>query len=256
MLKFSHLLPVAFAMALTSGTAQAGQPFETESARLPEKGHGNVQIVAEYLTSSEEKANAFPVVLEYGVTDRLRLKIEPTLFASVRPKGAAHGNGFGVTEVILTYLVAEENGGRPALALAGELVIPTNKNPLLGSGSTDFRIFGILSKQVGNVDIHSNVGFTKAGRFQGTKNPNAIDYSLAAEVKLHPKWSLTTEVTGETLTGGGPVTPTTVGETSGTTITGMIGFIHRPSKHFEWALATTYDTNSAFLIKTGFTFRF
>ena len=74
MLKFSHLLPLAFAMALTPGTAQAGQPFETESARLPEKGHGNVQIVAEYLTSSEEKANAFPVVLEHGVTDRLRLR--------------------------------------------------------------------------------------------------------------------------------------------------------------------------------------
>jgi Putative MetA-pathway of phenol degradation len=242
---------------LFSVPALARQPLETESARLPEKGHGNVQFEFEYATSDEGRDIAAPIVIEYGITDRLKFVIEPDVYASIKPKGAKGKKGFGDTEVKLVYLISREHGNSPAFAIGAEVKIPTAKKPDLGTGKLDYRLYGIASKRAGRFDLHANLGYTVVTSPVGERLPNVIDYSVAAEYEVSPKFTLVSEVIGNSPLGGksgGPLPPGV--EAEGTVITGLLGGIYHIGPRAEFALAATYDSGSVLLIRTGLTFRF
>ena len=252
-----HFRFIALAAALASGAASpafARQPFETETARLPDQGHGDVQVEFEYATSDEGHDIAAPVVIEYGVTDRLKLVVEPDLYASTRSKGAKAVHGFGDTEVRLVYLVAQESASRPAFALGGEVKIPTGKKPELSSGKLDYRLFGIASKRLGRWDLHANLGYTLVGAPANENPPNEVDYSFAAEYQANARITLVAEVLGATPIGGGPVLPGA--EADGTLITGLIGARYKLNNKADFSVGATYDSGSAVLFRTALTVRF
>jgi hypothetical protein len=238
---------VAFS-GLTSSPAFAKQPLETETARLPEQGHGSVQLEFEYATSNEGKDIAVPVLLEYGITDRLKFVIEPDIYASTKPKGLKGAHGFGETEVKLIYQLAEESASSPAFAIAGEVKLPTGKKPDLSTGKPDYRIYGIASKRSG--------GYTLVTSPKGEGLPNRLDYSVAAEYEVNPNFTLVSEVLGNSPLGGRKPTATVAGEAEGTIVTGLIGGIYKVGPKMDFALAATYDSGSVLLIRTAFTFKF
>jgi hypothetical protein len=240
----------------TSTPAFAKQPLETETARLPEQGHGSVQLEFEYATSSEGKDIAVPILLEDGITDRLKFVIEPDIYASIKPKGLKGAHGFGETEVKLIYQLTEESASSPAFAIAGEVKLPTGKKPDLSTGKPDYRIYGIASKRSGNFDFHANIGYTLVTSPKGEGLPNRLDYSVAAEHEVNPKFTLVSEVLGNSPLGGRKPTATIAGEAEGTIVTGLIGGIYKVSPKMDFALAATYDSGSVLLIRTAFTFKF
>jgi hypothetical protein len=256
-LKF-RLLSLAAILAATTAPALAKQPIETETARLPKKGHGNVQLEFEYGTSDEGRDIAMPLVLEYGITDRLKFVVEPDLYASAKPKGGKASSGFGDTEAKLVYLVSEETDSTPAFALAAEIKIPTGKRPDLSTGKPDYRVVAIGSKRAGRFDLHANLGYTIVKSPAGESLPNLLDYGFAAEYEVSKTFSLVGEVLGTSPLGGKrSILPVAAGaETEGTTITGMVGGIVRVSSKMDFALATTYDSGGMLLFRTALTFKF
>ena len=123
------LLGLTFFAAPEWDVANAGPPLETETARLPQAGHGSAQLLYEWQTSPQGREDAVPLVLEYGISDRLEIAIEPVAYTSIRPKIGPSARGFGDTEVTLTYLLANESAHRPALALAGEVKFAIGQRP-------------------------------------------------------------------------------------------------------------------------------
>lgn len=87
--------------ALLAPAAYAGQPLETESARLAKAGHGEVEVTYEYQTSSEGKEIAAPMAFEYGISDRLEVMVEPVFYTAIRPKAGKNATGIGDTETTL-----------------------------------------------------------------------------------------------------------------------------------------------------------
>ena len=235
--------------------AYAGQPLETETARLPARGHGNLQLVFEYQSSSAGKESAFPLAFEFGITDRLELAVEPVIYTSIRPRVGARARGFGDTEVTLTYLLSRENTGMPALAIAAEVKIPTTRNPQIGTGGLDLRVVGIASKRFGRFDVHANLGYTFVGNYRGLRFGNVVDYALAAEYDVSGRLTLMTELLGtvasgnESLAGPGQ-------EAAGHSITGLVGAEYRPNRWLGLALGVTYDNNRAWLVRPAATIRF
>jgi hypothetical protein len=256
-LMFAAIAAVASLQALPT---IAKQPLETETARLPAKGHGDIQFEFEYATSSESNDIAMPIVFEYGISDRLKFVVEPDVYASIKPKGGgSSASGFGDTEAKLVYLVSEETDSTPAFAIAGEIKIPTGKKPDLGSGKVDYRAFGVVSKRVGAFDLHANLGYTLVGSPAGEKLANVVDYSAAAEYEVNKSFTLVSEILGASELGGGGGAEVPGGaetEAAGTTITGLIGGIFHISPKTQFAIAATYDSGSAFLIRAGLTYSF
>jgi hypothetical protein len=248
---------VSFALASIglAAPAYAGQPLETETARLPAQGHGNLQLVAEAQTSPTGKETAVPLAVEFGITDRLEIAVEPVVFTSIRPKTGPSARGFGDTEVTLTYLLSRESSSLPAFAIAGEVKFPTTKNPLIGTGGTDFRVVGIASKSFGPLDVHANLGYTFTGRHAGTKFGNVFDYAVAVEYSIAPRFSLMAEVLGTVSTGkeslAGPGQ-----EAAATSVTGLVGAEYRPSNWLGLAIGITYDSDKATLLRSAVTIRF
>jgi hypothetical protein len=245
----------AGALLWTAAPAFAGQPLETETARLPLQGHGDAQFVFEYQTSSEGKESAFPLAFEYGITDRLELAVEPVVYTSIRQRGGPRAGGFGDTEATLTYLIVSETTSMPALAIAGEVKVPTTKDPIIGTGGTDFRVIGIASKRFGRVDVHANLGYTFVGGYRGSHLGNVFDYALAAEYILTNRVTLMSEVLG-TLSSGKEDLPGSAQEAASNSVTGLLGAEYRLTPGLGIELGVTYDNNHAWLFRPAVTIRF
>ena len=250
-----RLTAALFGIALSSLAlpALAGQPLETETARLPAKGQGSAEFGLEYLTGKDGRELIAPILIRYGITDRLQLTLEPVPYRAINPKVGRSLHGIGDTEVILTYMLAHETAQRPALALAGEVKFPTAKSPSQGTGVADYRMFGIASKRVGRFDLHANAGFTIVGEPKGAKLSNIVDYAVAAEYALTPRSTLMAEVFGESPVGK---SSTLSVQEETTVVTGMVGGRFRLSDRAQLWLAVTYDSEGEAVLKPGLAFKF
>jgi hypothetical protein len=249
-------------LAVTPWTTRAQQPLETETARPPQKGAFEVQTSFEYQTSKEGTERALPFAFEYGITDRLSLMAEPVSHTAIRPKVGTRATGIGDLEITLSYLFAREKGRRPALAVAGEVKIPTARNLLIGSRKTDFTTYLIASKRFGKVDTHANVGYTFVGKPAGAQLKNFFNFALAEEYFVRPKFTLVGEILANT--GSSPeagtvstiTSPIITPEVSSGELVGMLGFRYRIREKLFFTFGASYDNNHAVLLRPGITFYF
>src|SRR5439155_23097953 len=89
---------VAFVVAITCVAAFGSQPLETETARLLPRGVVKLECTGEYQTSSEGTERAVPFVVEYGITARTELMIEPVFGTRIAPKHTPVVSGPGDLE--------------------------------------------------------------------------------------------------------------------------------------------------------------
>jgi hypothetical protein len=158
---------VVLSVFIFPANAIAAQPLETETARLLHAKQIAIEGAFEYQTSADGKELASPIAIEYGLTDRINILVEPVFFTSIRPKIGAKVTGIGDLETTIEYLTFGEKGARPAIALATEVKAPTAKNTLIGTGKTDFTGYIILSKRFGRFDTHGNFGYCIMGKPAG-----------------------------------------------------------------------------------------
>lgn len=71
----------------------------------------------EWQTSAEGQERAVPFVVEWGLTDRLELLVEPVAGTAILPKTGRQARGAGDLEVTGSYLARPETTGFPALAV-------------------------------------------------------------------------------------------------------------------------------------------
>jgi len=251
----------------------ASLPLETETARLMAKGAFEFNTAFEYQTSKDGKEYALPMMLEYGVTDKLTLLVEPVFYTSIRPSSGDSATGIGDVEGTLQYLFLTETHSRPAMAVAVEIKFPTAKNTLIGTGKYDYTLYLIASKRFGDFDLHANLGYTFIGKPDGVSVKNTFDYAVAAEWFANKKWDIVAEVYGNTSaiknTGEanqeqpgmmrrapfGPENPITP-EIAGSETVGTIGFRYHATDAVALSLGLSYDSNQAKLISLGITVKF
>lgn len=253
------------ALSFISLSAHAGQPLETETARLLPAGWLKVESTFEFQTSPDGKEYDLPFALEYGIADRLEVLIEPVFFTAIRPSSGKGATGLGDLEITLSYLLLAERDILPALAPAFEVKVPTATERLIGTKQTDYRFLLIASKRFGALDAHVNVGYTLVGSPEGTQLDDVFDYALAAEYALSPRVEVVAEVLGNTAAapesssgeGAGPASQNAVvPEAPGTEVTGLVGARYYLEPNFFLSLGVSYDNNNAFLVRPGVTFEF
>jgi hypothetical protein len=256
--------PVKFIlMGLLSGmlstTICGAQMLETETARLRPAGSVTAGGNFEWQTSAEGQERAVPFVVEWGLTDRLELLVEPVAGTAILPKVGRPARGAGDLEVTGSYLARRETPGFPALAVAGEVKFPTAKDVLIGTGKTDYAGYLIASKAFGRFDVHANLGYTVIGQPSGVELGNIVGGALAGEYFLGDRMELFGEVLGNTSSGGGgegggpegqgAVSP----EATGGELVGTLGAGVHPVPSLLLSMSLSYDNNSALLIRPGLT---
>ena len=260
---------LCLSLCLPSLIAHAGQPLETETARLLKQGETQVEAAFEFQTSSQGKEYATPLAIEYGLTDWLQLLVEPVFYTKISPNGGADATGLGDLEISLFAKFLDETHVLPALAFAAEVKIPTASNNQIGTGATDFTPFLVASKKFGDFDVSANVGYSFNGSPSGTHIKNTFNAAFAIEYQLNEHWDLVGEVlyvssslSGNTKGETADTATTSSGESTlapeigGKEVLGMLGVRYNVNKAWSVSLGVTYDNNHALLIRPGITLKF
>jgi hypothetical protein len=260
----NRILTLSLGLAIISAPAAAfaGQPLETESTRLLRPGSFEVEVGFEHQRSGDGTESAVPLAVEYGVSSRLELLVEPVVYNRIHDKGARSQTGIGDVEATATSLLLREKRGLPSVALAGEVKIPTAKNTRIGSGETDYSLYLIGGKRLGRWDTQVNVGYTLVGAPPGTSVQNVETFAVSEEFHWKERWELVGEVFGNTaaLEGGEPGTTGSTEsaltpEIGGAETVGALGVRYLDGGGLIYTLGVSYDNNAAFLIHPGITLR-
>ncbi len=237
---------------------RAGQPLETETARTLERGQFDLDAGIERQMSSGGSELAVPFALEYGLTRRTEILVEPVFFDLVQDKGLPGQKGLGDIEGTVTHLMWSETADHPALAIAGEVKIPTARNRRIGSGKTDFTGYLVASKRWGRLDVHANAGYTIVGHPAGVAVNNTLSLALAGEYRLGERFDLVAETFGSTAalaeqadgamtTGESALTP----EIGGAEFVGAAGMRYHATGGLTYSIGLSLDNQGAVLIHPG-----
>jgi len=247
--------------AVVPSTAQM---LETETARLLPGDAGKAGGAFEAQTASEGQEGALPLFFEYGLTDVLELSVEPVPYTTIRPAEGAGAAGAGDVELTLTYRLLPEDGHRPAMAAAGEIKVPTAHDTLIGTGETDYTLYYIVSKKLGQkTDLHFNATYAFLGSPPDTHLNNVYGGAIAVVYHLGERTVFFGEAiaTSAAASGGegGTVEPggitTIVPEAAGSEFVGTAGLGWNVTQQSLVHTAISYDNTSALLLRAGYVFR-
>lgn len=249
---------VLFAMQAGKLHAQ----LETEDALPLTPGQVELGGGLEYQTSKEGKESALPLALEYGLSKRFTLLVEPVAFTNIHPKTGRRVTGFGDLEMTLFYQLLKETKGFPAISLSAEIKLPTAKDTLIGTGKTDFTPFLIASKTTGKFFTSINFSYTFLGRPPGVIASNLFNYALGTIFQASEKSIIFGEVYGNTSALGGsdvpegstpplPGNPAKTTEISGGETVASIGYGYYVNKKLQLSFGVSYDNNNAILFRPG-----
>ena len=243
------------ALSVLIAVASAAQMLETETARLLPAHWWKVGNAFEFQTSSEGTEAAVPIAIEYGLTSRLELLVEPVPYTAIRPNAGRHAVGVGDVEATLTALVGHETPSMPAFAVAAEIKFPTAHDSLIGSGEPDYTGYVIASKRLGQFDTHVNLAYTVVGRQDNEQLNNIVSFAVAGVYRPTTKLQLFGEVLGNTGAIPGSESSTTP-EVAGGELSGTLGAGRDMGMGVLLYCAVSYDNNNAVLIRPGLTWRF
>jgi hypothetical protein len=143
---------------LCSSRASAQLPFYTDDADTTPKGKFHIETYNEHdvLQRSAyptKRQNTVVFTVDYGISDRLEFGVNAPLITLINSSIAAPRNvsGIGDTQFGLKYnfLTEREGSKRPAMAAVIYIEAPTgNTQKELGSGLTDYWLYGILQKSL------------------------------------------------------------------------------------------------------------
>lgn len=258
MSRWIGFLALVGSLFLTGASAWAGQPLETESTRLLPAGRLELEAGFEHQRSSDGTESAVPLAIEYGITDRLQILVEPVPYSRIHDSGLVAQTGIGDVEVTTTTLLHREGNRSPGLALAAEVKVPTAKNIRIGSGETDYSVYGIAGKRFGRWDTQANLGYTIVGSPGDVPVNNMLTAALSGEYRWKEHWDLVGEVFGNT--GAQPGSegetrvPSITPEIAGAEVVGSLGARYHSWDGLTWSLGLSIDTNAAILVHPGITF--
>jgi len=141
---------VGIALLLGAGDrAGATPPLETETARLLKAGQLESDAAVEYQGSSEGSEVAIPLEFEYGITDWLSLLVEPVVLTSILPKHGSSTTDVGDLEITTFAKLLNERDYLPAVAIAGEVKVPTTQNTQIGTARSTSHRFSLPASASG-----------------------------------------------------------------------------------------------------------
>ncbi|MBA4166527.1 MAG: transporter [Chitinophagaceae bacterium] len=235
--------------------------LETEDALPLLPGQVELGAGLEYQTSKEGREVALPVSLEYGLSKKFTLLIEPVGFTTIHPKTGRHVTGIGDLEMTLFYQLKSESATFPAISVSAEIKLPTARDSLIGTGKTDFTPFVIASKTTGKFFTSVNASYTFLGKPAGISVNNLFNYAVGTIFQASDKSIFFAEVYGNTSALGGkdvpentvtlPSNPSKTSEISGGEKVISAGYGYYVTKNLQLSLSISYDNNHAVLFRPG-----
>jgi hypothetical protein len=110
------------------------------------------------------------------------------------------GTASGVGDVVLRAKYRLTSSAAPGLALAADVRLPTgDEGNLLGTGTTQVKIYAVGSAHLGSFSPHLNAGYTFSNHRSGQPRlPDEISYAGGFDLALSPRFTFVVDGVGRT----------------------------------------------------------
>jgi hypothetical protein len=184
-------VPAVLAQELSAITPY--RPSVSSPAQLPTPGQLEFEAGALSTRSDGDRRDSLPVLFKLAFSEQWGLLVGGDAYVAARDGDGARTRGFGDTNLILKRAFVVDSTTAFGLELSAKM--PTAKNGI-GSGSADYEMNTIFSKDIGKVHMDANANLTRLGAWDpGTgRNQTGLSASFSTEVAEH--WGATAEVSG------------------------------------------------------------
>ena len=174
------------------------QILQTEDAIPLDPKQIHIETSGGFQTEADSKEYNWYAEVEYRLSKRFMLLVEPALISSIHPDSGTSATGFGDIETILFVRLTQEKKVLPFMSLAMEMKIPTAQNPMIGTGKLDFSPFFVANKTTGKFFTSINLGYTFIGKPDSVLANNFFNYGIASIFTFAHESLLFAEVYGNT----------------------------------------------------------
>ncbi|MDQ3803486.1 MAG: transporter [Acidobacteriota bacterium] len=147
------------------------RPGVAMPAEIPEPGVFQIEFGYDgnFRARETRAEHTLPLTLRFSAARRLLLEADVETFKSETDgQTRERRSGVGDTRLGLQVVALEDRPGRPALAFAYFVKIPSaSEEKQLGTGRFDHKFVGLLSKKFGRTDLDFNVAYLLVGEEGG-----------------------------------------------------------------------------------------
>jgi len=172
---------------MVTSTAFANTAIETETAQIGKQGELGISQSIEYAKAKDGNAGSTLTQIEYGISDRSELLIEPFLYQWEAPKGEKKEEGTGDLEITPSYMVVIEDGWVPAILVATKVKVPLGSKNVGGTGEYDYMPYLIFGQHAGGWTFNANIGENFAAKEESNGYGHTLVWDLEAEREIAPK---------------------------------------------------------------------
>src|ERR1700716_1186255 len=102
-MKYCKIITFLFLFSVLHSDSTVAQVLETEESNPLIPGQFEMGTAIEFQTSKLGTETALPMGIEYGLSKKLTLLVEPVLFTNIHNKGGISTSGIGDLEITLFY---------------------------------------------------------------------------------------------------------------------------------------------------------
>ena len=187
----AQLLVIVIVIALAAAEPAVAQVIgKSKQAEGRGAGQGVPLLVGsgiEFQSDGQSWEAEYPVVLEYGVSDDLKLNLEwsyITIHSKSKPD-VQSDRGSGDLETFIEYGFLPEAGYRPALTGVAGIKWPLSNDPDLSTGEIDYTVGLIASEELADWSVDIGASYTFLGSPPDARLGNVFELSLALERPLY-----------------------------------------------------------------------
>jgi hypothetical protein len=171
------------------------RPSVSSPAQLPVPGQLEAELGGLRARSADTQRSSLPLTLklafskEWGVV----LGTEAQVWQHDKTQGDGHAQGLGDTTVVVkrAWIVDDAT----AFGMEFGTKLPT-ANDSIGSGSADYTLNTIFSRDLGPVHMDTNLNATRLGRVDTGSAPTQIGASASFSTPVSERWNITGELSG------------------------------------------------------------
>ncbi|MBP1205270.1 hypothetical protein JOD97_003312 [Duganella sp. 1411] len=193
------LAALAFGAMAVPLHAQEGPPITpyrpsvSSPAQLPAPGQLEFEIGGLSSKSDDDRRASLPYTFKLAFNEQWGVVIGGEAYVSSHADGNPRQRGIGDTTLELKRAFAVDDASAFGLELGVKL--PTAKDSI-GSGSSDYVLNGIYSRDMGVVHMDANLNATRLGAYEPGSGRVQKGWSASFSAPVSEKWGVTTELSG------------------------------------------------------------
>ncbi len=169
------------------------RPSVSSPAQLPQPGQLEFELGGLSSKSGDSRRDSLPYLFKLAFNPQWGLLFGGEAYVSTRDDSGNRARGLGDSNLVLKHAILIDDATAFGLEFGAKL--PTAKDSI-GSGSADYSVNGIYSKDMGKLHMDVNLNFSKLGGVDAGTSRVQTGFSSSFSLPIADQWGTNFEWSG------------------------------------------------------------